>query len=70
MSATVLTPNEIRVRGFEALLRELGAAGAVRFIQQYESGRGDYTRNRRTWLPHQSVRELAQAVQKQDAEKG
>ncbi len=65
MSATVLTPLEIRVRGFEALLRELGAAGAVRFIQQYESGRGDYTRDRHTWLRAQSVRELGEAIQSQ-----
>ncbi|MEJ5239744.1 MAG: hypothetical protein WHS87_00915 [Anaerolineales bacterium] len=59
----VLTLGEIRIRGFEVLLRELGAAGAVRFMQQYESGRGDYTRDRHTWLQAQSVRELGQAIQ-------
>jgi len=48
MTTVSLTLSEIRVRGFEALLRELGAAGAIRFIQQYESGRGDYTRDRRS----------------------
>ena len=32
---------EIRTIGFDALIRELGPAGALRFIQQYESGHGD-----------------------------
>jgi hypothetical protein len=47
MTTETLTLYEIRTIGFEALLRELGPAGAIRFIQQYESGRGDYTRNRK-----------------------
>ena len=40
MTTTYLTLNEIRTIGFEALLRELGPAGTIRFIQQYETGRG------------------------------
>jgi len=68
MSAVSMTPSEIRVRGFEILLRELGAAGAVRFMQQYESGRGDYTRDRRNWLTEKSVRELAEAMRQQKSE--
>ena len=47
MKTKTLTLYEIRTIGFEALLRELGPAGAIRFIQQYESGHGDYTRNRK-----------------------
>jgi hypothetical protein len=37
-------------------LRELGSAGAIRFIQQYESGHGDYTRDRKKKLPKKSAR--------------
>ena len=33
--------------GSDILVYELGPAGAIRFIQQYESGHGDYTRNRK-----------------------
>lgn len=58
MTTETLTPYEIRTIGFEALLRELGPAGAIRFIQQYESGHGDYTRNRKKLLPKKSVREI------------
>jgi hypothetical protein len=62
MTTTYLTPNEIRAIGFEALLRELGPAGTIRFIQQYETGRGDYTRDRRKWLPKKSVREIGKQI--------
>ena len=68
MTEISMTPGEIRVRGFEILLCELGAAGAVRVMQQYESGRGDYARDRRNWLTEKSVGELAGAMRQQKSE--
>jgi len=65
MTTTYLTLSEIRTIGFEALLRELGPAGTIRFIQQYETGRGDYTRDRRKWLPKKSVRETGKQIVKE-----
>ena len=65
MTTETLTLYEIRTIGFEALLRELGPAGAIRFIQQYESGRGDYTRNRKKLLSKKSVREIGRQIMKQ-----
>ncbi len=65
MNSTYLTLSEIRAIGFEALLRELGPAGAIRFIQQYETGRGNYTRDRRKWLPKKSVREIGKQIIKE-----
>ena len=62
MTTDNLTLYEIRTIGFEALLRKLGPAGAIRFIQQYESGRGDYTRDRRKFLPKKSVREIGKLI--------
>jgi hypothetical protein len=44
-----LNLNQIRNRGYSALLRELGPTGYVRFIQQFEPGSGDYTSERRQW---------------------
>jgi hypothetical protein len=60
-----LTLYEIRTIGFDALIQELGPAGAIRFIQQYESGHGDYTRNRKKLLPKRSVREIGRQNMKQ-----
>ena len=69
MTTETLTLYEIRTIGFEALLRELGPAGAIRFIQQYESGHGDYTRNRTKLLPKKSVREIGKQILKQHQSK-
>jgi hypothetical protein len=43
----------------------LGPADAIRFIQQYETGRGNYTRDRRKWLPKKSVREIGKQIMKE-----
>lgn len=64
MKTEIPTLYEIRSLGFEALLRELGPAGAIRFIQQYETGQGDYTRDRKKWLPKKSAREIAKEIAK------
>jgi hypothetical protein len=65
MKNEFLTPYEVRTIGFEVLLRELGSAGAIRFIQQYESGQGDYTRDRKKKLPKKSVREIGAEMMKE-----
>lgn len=34
----------------EALAKALGPIGMVRFLQQFETGVGDYTNERKLWL--------------------
>lgn len=41
---------EIQRRGLDALSRELGPDGIIRFFQIYGFGKGDYTRDRHKWL--------------------
>ena len=50
MSRVIKTSNEIGIRGFEVLVKNLGPRNAIRFIQSYSHGRGNYTRERKTWL--------------------
>ena len=38
--------TQIRMVGLEALKNALGAVGAVRFLQQYDTGYGDYTKEK------------------------
>jgi hypothetical protein len=45
-----LTAEQIRTRGLQALRKELGAAGLIRFLKHFDSGSGDYTRNRHAAL--------------------
>ncbi|MEK7404797.1 MAG: hypothetical protein AAB225_06785 [Acidobacteriota bacterium] len=58
MATLDLTDEEIRTRGLEALHRELGPAGMVRFLRQFELGRGDYSAERHQWLRGQSLEDL------------
>lgn len=46
-----MTPETLRQAGLDALRRDLGAAGMARFIQLFETGKGDYTAERWQWLP-------------------
>ena len=54
----ITSPAELRRRGLEVLVRELGYVDAMRFLLQYETGQGDYTRDRRQFLPSWTVEEL------------
>jgi len=44
------TLNEVRITGFKVLVQHLGPADAIRFIQSYSHGGGDYTMDRKVWL--------------------
>jgi hypothetical protein len=50
MITPTATLNEIRQVGLKALVRELGPVGLIRFLQQFETGQGNYTIERQTWL--------------------
>ncbi|MCK4342430.1 MAG: hypothetical protein KAY37_11985 [Phycisphaerae bacterium] len=58
------TIPEIRKAGLEALCERLGPAGTLRFLQQFDPGHGDYTKNRHSWLDHLTVDEIAESIKK------
>jgi hypothetical protein len=58
MTTPISSPAELRRRGLEVLVRELGYVDAMRFLLQYETGQGDYTRDRHQFLPSWTVEEL------------
>jgi hypothetical protein len=62
MTTPTMTLNEIQQKGLEALSRELGPVGMVRFLQMFETGYGDYTRERHQWLDDQRIEDIAQRV--------
>jgi hypothetical protein len=63
MNASDLTLEEIRERGLRALLKELGPVGMIRFLQQFETGHGDYTRDRFQWLGNPSLDDLLRQIE-------
>lgn len=62
MNAQLMTPQQIRVAGLAALTRELGLVGMIRFMQQFETGQGDYSSDRHQWLDQYTVDDIAKIV--------
>ena len=60
-----MTPEEIRKEGIRALERHLGPDGMIRFLQQFDRGTGDYTKERHTRLKEASVKTLAGKIAQQ-----
>lgn len=68
MDIRKMTSEEIRQAGLEALARELGSVGTVRFLQQFETGHGDYSTERHSWLDKIDVKTLAERIHQQRKE--
>ncbi len=64
MSTQTMSPAAIRKAGLEAVSKKLGPLGMVRFLQQFESGRGDYTKERDQWLRNMDMQEIVSAIRK------
>lgn len=69
MATRAMTLEEIRLTGLEALAKALGPVGLVRFLQQFETGSGDYTAQRDQILGQKSVKELSAELEKLRKEK-
>lgn len=69
MSEEVRLPSlpELRRRGFEVLVRELGAANALRFLHLYGTGQGDYTRDRDRWLSGLTIEQIEEEIRRMKA---
>lgn len=48
--------------GIEALAKALGPVGMVRFLQQYEGGIGNYTKERQEWLKDYTVKGIVKEI--------
>jgi len=62
MNIESMTLDQIRKEGLKALERHLGPDGMIRFLQQFETGKGDYTKERQKWLKETSVETLAKEI--------
>jgi exopolyphosphatase/pppGpp-phosphohydrolase len=64
-----MTPMEIRRKGYEALVNALGVAGTIRFLQQFDIGRSDYTKERHQWLDKVNLDEFLNDIKQLREEK-
>jgi hypothetical protein len=58
-----LSLRDIRREGIEALLERLGPAGTIRFLQDYDVGRGDYTAARGGWLADVTIDQVRRDIE-------
>ena len=56
--------HQIRLLGIEAIKKELGVSGLIRFMQQFETGSGDYSKERHEWQDNYNVESLIKAIKK------
>ena len=55
---------EIKTMGWKALVKELGYAGATKFILLYEKGEGDYTKERKELFENITIDDIVREVKK------
>jgi hypothetical protein len=54
----------IRKLGIEALTEKLGPLGMVEFMRQFDSGYGDYTKERHNWLDGLKIEDISNEIRK------
>lgn len=65
MNANLQTPEQIRIAGLRALHQALGLVGMIRFLQQYETGSGDYSKDRHAWLDRWTLDDIRHELETQ-----
>lgn len=68
MKSKIMSFNEIRKAGIEALAQTLGPIGMVRFLQQFDTGKGDYTKEREQWLGEMTIDDILKGIEKEQDE--
>ena len=61
---------QVRHTGIHILNRELGPAAMIRFMQQYESGYGDYSKERHERNDKVSVADIAAQIKERKERRG
>jgi len=62
------TQQEIVRQGYKALVDSLGVADAIRFIQHFSPGQGDYTKERDQWLDKISLEDVIREMKQRPDE--
>lgn len=64
MNTQTMTQEEVRKKGIKALHKELGPVGMMRFMQQFETGHGDYTKERHEILDNMDIDTIVKDIKK------
>lgn len=61
-----MNPAQIRQQGLEALAKALGPVGMVRFLHQFDTGSGDYTKERQQELVNLTLEDVLGEIRQID----
>ena len=59
--------NSIKRLGIEALTERLSPIGMIEFMRQFDSGYGDYTKERHAWLDHLTFEDICNEIRNKQA---
>jgi hypothetical protein len=62
-----MTLEQIRVTGFAALMEQLGPDGMLRFLQQFETGAGNYSVERHQWIDQWDIDTLIEKLRERQS---
>lgn len=62
MNVEIRPLSEINQQAIEILAREMGVVDALRFLNQFSSGVGDYTEERKQWLDSLSLEQITSEI--------
>lgn len=65
-----LSNYELRREGWKALTERLGVSGAIRFLMEYDPGRGDYVHERDALLAGMTLEDALRAIREEAARRG
>jgi hypothetical protein len=65
-----MTLEQIRVTGLAALMDRLGPDGMIRFLQQFETGSGDYSTERHQWIDQWDMDTLLTKLRERQSKTG
>jgi len=68
MEGRELTSEQIRRKGIKILAKNLGPVDMVRFLQQFDLGTGDYSRDRHAWLDELTIEEIAKGLRRRETD--
>ncbi len=61
---------EINQRAVRILMREMGVVDTFRFLGQFRTGAGDYTKERGQWLDNLSLDEITSEIKAKKQRRG
>ena len=65
----MMTLDQIRREGLDALRERLGRAGMIRFLAQFENGEGNYAKDRHAWVDCTSLADIEESTHRRKQRK-